>query len=56
MAGSPIATLFARLGFNVDEKGLKRFQSHLQTLKRDVNSIGNLQRGWVRALQQATDK
>lgn len=50
MAGSPIATLFARLGFNVDEKGLKRFQSHLQTLKRDVNSIGNLQRGLGKSL------
>ena len=40
MAGSPIATLFARLGFQVDKKGLQAFEGHLQTLRRDINRMG----------------
>jgi len=48
MAGSPIATLFARLGFQVDKKGLQAFEGHLQTLRRDINRMG--------AAQAATSK
>lgn len=40
MAGSPIATLFARLGFDVDKTGLKSFEGHLNRLKTDVNQLG----------------
>ncbi|MAX51283.1 MAG: hypothetical protein CMH22_04840 [Methylophaga sp.] len=43
MAGSPIATLFARLGFQVDKKGLQAFEGHLQTLRRDINKMGTAQ-------------
>lgn len=53
---SPIATLFARLGFDVDEKGLRRFEGQLKTLKNDINSMGVVQHRVGKEAVQSTNK
>lgn len=56
MAGSPIATLFARLGFQVDKKGLQGFERNLQTLKSNINNMGKVQTRTADAYQKETEK